>query len=195
MALTRKLLAALGLESEKIDEIITAHTESIDALKEQRDQYKAEAEKLPNVQKELDELKEAAEKNKNNPYKAQYEELKAEYEKYKSETEAKALKSQKESAYRALLKEAGVSEKRIDSILKVSEVDSIELAADGSVKDRDKISDGIKKEWADFIVTKSEKGASTATPPTNGAGGKPEYNTAKAIAQQYRENLYGKKGE
>jgi hypothetical protein len=59
MSLTRKMLRAMGIEDEKIDEIITAHTETVDALKEQRDQYKADAEKLPNVQKELQGLKES----------------------------------------------------------------------------------------------------------------------------------------
>ena len=50
MALTRKFLKALGIEDEKVDEIISAHTETVDALKAERDGYKADAEKLPGVQ-------------------------------------------------------------------------------------------------------------------------------------------------
>ena len=57
MALSRKMLRAMGIEDEKIDQIIEAHTESIDALKEQRDQYKVDAEKLPALQKKLEELR------------------------------------------------------------------------------------------------------------------------------------------
>ena len=57
MALTRKFLSALGIEADKVDEIINAHAETVNALKEERDNYKADAEKLPAVQKELDELK------------------------------------------------------------------------------------------------------------------------------------------
>ena len=57
MALTRKMLKAMSIEDEKIDQIVDAHTESIDALKEERDTYKADAEKLAAVQKELDNLK------------------------------------------------------------------------------------------------------------------------------------------
>ena len=53
MSLTRKMLKAMGIEEEKIDQIIEAHTESIDALKEQRDQYKVDAEKLPALQKKI----------------------------------------------------------------------------------------------------------------------------------------------
>ena len=59
MALTRKFLSAMGIEDEKVDEIIGAHTETVNALKEQRDSYKADAEKLPAVQKELDDMKAA----------------------------------------------------------------------------------------------------------------------------------------
>ena len=36
MALTRKFLSALGIEEAKIDEIISAHADTVNALKEQR---------------------------------------------------------------------------------------------------------------------------------------------------------------
>ena len=35
MALTRKMLRAMGIEDEKADEIIEAHAETVDALKQQ----------------------------------------------------------------------------------------------------------------------------------------------------------------
>ena len=40
MALTRSMLKAMGLEPEKVDEIIGAHVESIDALKDQISELK-----------------------------------------------------------------------------------------------------------------------------------------------------------
>ena len=49
MALTRRSLKAMGIEDEKIDEIIAAHAETVDALKEQRDNYKAQADELAEV--------------------------------------------------------------------------------------------------------------------------------------------------
>ena len=55
MALTRKLLSALGIEADKVEQIIEAHTETVDGLKQQIAQYKSDAEKLPEVQKQLDE--------------------------------------------------------------------------------------------------------------------------------------------
>ena len=163
MALTRKFLSALGIEDDKVDEIIGAHTETVNALKEQRDSYKADAEKLPTVQKELDDMKAAAEKNGKDAYKVKYDALKEDFDKFKADLKEKHAR--KEDAYRALLEEVGISEKRIAAVLKVSDVDSIELDDEGKVKDADALKKAIGEEWEDFIVQKETKGAQTATPP------------------------------
>ena len=57
MALTRKFLAALGIDNDKVDEIIQAHTDTVNGLMDEIEKYKADAEKLPAVEKELKELK------------------------------------------------------------------------------------------------------------------------------------------
>lgn len=172
MALTRKFLTAMGVDAEKIDEIINAHTETVDALKEERDKYKADADALPAIQKELDDLKQAAEKNKDNPYKAQYEELKSEFDAYKADIEKKQTLQNKTDAYKALLQEAKISDKRLASILKVSQddIDKIEFDAEGKVKDSDKIVKAITEEWADFVVTEGTKGADKNNPPASSGG-------------------------
>lgn len=167
MALTRKYLSALGIEAEKIDEIINAHTETVDGLKDELAKVKADADKLTAVQKELDELKAAAEQDGKDPYKVKYEAIKEDFENYKKEISEKETKASKTAAYKALLKEAGVSDKRIEAVLKVSDVDSVELDKDGKIKGADKLKDSIKEEWADFITSESTKGANTANPPQN----------------------------
>ena len=43
MSLTRKMLKAMGIEEEKIDQIIEAHSETVDSLKADRDTYKEDA--------------------------------------------------------------------------------------------------------------------------------------------------------
>ena len=167
MALTRKFLSALGIEADKIDEIISAHTESIDGLKDELAKAKSDAGKLTAVQKELDELKAAAEKDGKDPYKVKYEAMKEDFEKYKADIAAKETKASKNAAYKALLKEAGISEKRIDAVLKVSDVDAVELDADGKIKDASKLIESVKTEWSDFITTEGVKGADPAKPPQN----------------------------
>ena len=163
MALTRKMLKAMGIEDEKVEQIIEAHTETVTALKDERDAFKADAEKLPTVQKELDELK--ATDNKEDTYKVKYDALKEEFDSFKKEQSEKELRVKKEQAYKVLLQEAGVSEKRVDAVLKVSDIDSLEFNADGSVKDADNLKKGIETEWEDFIVRKETQGTQTPTPP------------------------------
>ena len=165
MALTRKFLSALGIEEAKIDEIISAHADTVNALKEQRDGYKADADKLPAVQKALDDLK--ASQSGEDPYKEKYEKKVREFDDYKKGVEAKELKRSKSTAYKQVLKELKAS--HIDSILKASqsELEKIELDEDGKIKDVDKLKESIKKEWADFIVEEGQQGANTATPPAN----------------------------
>lgn len=162
MALTRRMLKAMGIEDEKIDQIIDAHTETVDALKDERDTYKAGAEKLPGVQKELDDLKKDG-----GDWQKKYEKEHTDFEAYKNEQTAKEAKATKDAAFRTLLKEAGIPEKRLDVIMKVTNLDEIELDNDGKIKDANKHTETVKSEYADFIVTKTERGADVDTPPAN----------------------------
>lgn len=173
MALTRKFLSALGIEQDKIDEIITAHTETVDALKHERDTYKADAEKLPGVQAELDGLKaNAAKDGGKDPWKVKYDALKEEFTDFKKDIEAKETTAKKSDALRALLKEVGIREKRIDAVLRVSDLDSIELDENGAIVDAGKLKKSIAEEWEDFIDTTEQKGVQTVNPPTGKGKGK-----------------------
>lgn len=167
MALTRRALKAMGIEDEKIDEIITMHTETVDGLKAEVTKYKADAEALPEVQRQLEKAQNDLEAGKKDSWKVKYDAIKEEFEGYKSEQTKKETRAAKEKAYRELLKHAGVSEKRLDAVLRVSDVDDVELDENGAIKDVDKLIATIKNEWADFIQTTATQGAQTAMPPTN----------------------------
>lgn len=167
MALPRSRLKAMDIADEKIDEIIAMHNETVDGLKAQIATYKADAEKLPGIQKQLDELKSAG----NDGYKEKYESEHQAFEDYKAEQSAKETRAAKETAYRSLLRDVGISDKRISSVMKVSDIDSVELTKDGTIKGAEKLTEGIKTEWADFIATTETKGAATATPPANTGSG------------------------
>lgn len=167
MAFTRKFLSALGIEADKVDEIIQAHTEVTDALKEERDKFKADAAKLPEIQKQLDELKEQI--TGEDPYKEKLDKLQKEYDDYKAEVEAKETTAKKEKAFRSVLKEIGIPEKRMDSVVKIStdRIGKIEFDDDGKIKDGDKLKDYLKTEWSDFIATTKTEGVNSANPPAN----------------------------
>lgn len=167
MALTRKFLQAMGIEADKIDEIIDAHVETVNSVKSERDTYKAEAEKVPGLEEKVATLEANASNNKENSYKVKYEAIKEEYEEFKKGIDEKASKEKKESAYRALLKNAGIPEKRIDAVMKVSDIGSIEFDEDGNTTNAEELTKAIKEEWADFIPTTKVDGANMANPPAN----------------------------
>ena len=177
MALSRKYLQGMGLTEEQVNAIVEANEETITGLKAEIEKYKTAGEdsekKLAKVQKELNTMKEEAEQNEGkNPYKVKYDALKEEFDSYKGEIKAKETKATKSDAYKALLKECGVNEKRINAVLKVSDVDGIELDENGKIVDSDKLKASIKEEWSDFILTETTKGADVSTPPGNSVGKK-----------------------
>lgn len=148
-----------------MDTIIEAHTDTVDGLKSDLVKYKADAEKLPGVQAELENLKAKGDDG----WKDKHDKVKREFDEYKREQLRKETRSAKETAYRELLKSAGISEKRIDSVLKVTDLSGIELD-DGKIKNADELRKSIKEEWADFVVTTNQKGADTKSPPANNGG-------------------------
>jgi len=174
MALTRKMLSAMGIDADKIDEIIKGHSETVTALNEQIDaakeeaaRYKAEADKVPGLQKELKEMKDQAAADAKEREGKDYDALKQEFDDYKAEQEKKAVRSAKEAAYREILKDAGIPEKHYAKILKYSDVDGVELDKDGKITTAKDILKSIKEEWGDHIQKTETQGAQTQTPPDN----------------------------
>ena len=187
MALTRKQLAAMGIEAEKIDEIITSHTETVNGLKDQISQLqndlktaKENADKLPGVQKELDDLKKQNEDDAKAREGKDYDALKKEFDDYKAEISARDTKAAKEKALRDILKDLNVSDKGVSLVLKYQNFDGIELEDDGKIKGASDLRKSLKEDWGDYIVKSETKGADTATPP-GGNGGSKGYKTKEEI--------------
>ena len=168
MSLTRKMLKAMGIEEEKIDQIIEAHSETVDSLKADRETYKEDAEKLKAVQKELDDLKAKGDDG----WKEKHDRLKAEFDQYKNGVQEKETKAAKEAAYRAVLKDANLSEKGIEKAVKYAEWDKIELDTDGKLKGANDHIKSAREEWAEYVTTTTTTGAKTSTPPVNNGGAK-----------------------
>lgn len=193
--LTRSFLKAMGIEDqEKQDEIIAAHRETVDPLKEERDELKEKADQVEGLQKQVEDLKKEIEKAGDSPYKTQWEETKAEFDKYKKDVEAKEAKAKKNEAYRKLLKEDGISEKRIDAIMRVSgdDAEKVEFDEDGNVKNREGILKDIDGKWSDFKVTEGKAGQPPATPPAGaGQGGATGTSRAAQVAAKFYSARYG----
>jgi autonomous glycyl radical cofactor GrcA len=99
-------------------------------------------------------LKAAAEKNGEDAYKVKYDALKEDFNAFKAQQEEKEKHAKKADAYKALLQEVGISEKRIGSVLKVSDIDSIEFDDEGKVKEAETLKKAIAHpdEYADLVV-------------------------------------------
>lgn len=164
MPVTRKYLKSIGLNDDQIEGVIEEHTATLEAVKKELEAAKADALKLESVQKELDELKNGED------YKAKYEAEKAAHDKTKSDYEAKENAAKVKEAYRAMLKEAGVAEKYLGTVLKATDLSAVKLDKDGKIEGADKLTESAKTEWADFISVTKTEGAKVDTPPKNNGG-------------------------
>lgn len=186
MALTRKMLRAMGIEDEKADEIIEAHAETVDALKQKAAEAGRDGEEAEGLRKQVEQLKadlaKAQEKGDPEGFKSKYEDEHKAFEDYKAQVAAKDADRTKRSLYRKLLAEAGVDPKRLDAVMRVADLSEVEVK-DGAIQGADELEKGIKADWADFIPTTSTKGAEPATPPKAGAEPAPDYS--KMTATEY----------
>jgi len=185
MALSRSFLTAMGIEAEKVDEIIKANADSISGLKDKIAMLEEKAEKVDKLQKKLDDLKTEQDSGKN-PYKVKYDALKEEYDAYKQNTENEAKNRAKTAALRTLLKDVGISEKRLDAVIKVTSLDDIELDEKGELKNAADLKKTMKTEWADFITVEEQHGVNPANPPANNGG------VLKTRADIYKTDEHGR---
>lgn len=146
------------------------------------DRYNTKKTLADELQEKLDAAGESEEK---------YNKLKTEYDAYKNEQEAKALRTEKENAYKEMLKNIGIPEKRIPVILKTVNFDELDFK-DGKFDKADDIEKTAKEEWADFIVTVKETGVDSANPPGNNGGKENKPSRAAELARRYQEQMYGK---
>lgn len=168
MALTRRLLKGMGLTDEQVDTIIEAHTDTVDGLKNQIAEYKANADKLTDVQKELDDLK----KDSNgNDYKAKYEKEKKDFQDYKAGIEAKESAAAKEKAARAYFQGKGIPAESMALVIRGAKAEIDGLTLDGeTIKDTAALDGLLSGDYKGLIGKTTTKGTETQTPPSTTGG-------------------------
>ncbi len=135
MSLTRAYLKGLGLDDEKVNAIIDAHSETVTALKnkytELETQFasaKESADKLPEIQKELESLKKE-------DYKSRYETEKAAHDQLKATVESGRVRAAKEKAVRAWYEKNNIRDAGLAIAMRGTRLDELELNEDGSLRD------------------------------------------------------------
>lgn len=159
----------MSIEEEKIDQIIEAHSETVEALKADRDRYKEDAEKLPSVKSELEELK----SNGDDGWKEKHDAVKAEFEKYKSQITAQEAEKAKEAAARAYFESKNITGKNLELAIRGSkdEIKAIELDGD-KIKDTSALDALVSGDFSALVSKTQQRGANLENPPGNeGSGG------------------------
>lgn len=176
---------------EMENRLVALHLGVVDPLKDDVARCKADSERLPTVQKELDDLK-AAKKSGDKDAQTELERVKKEFEAFKAQTTAKETLEAKKTAFRAICKDANLSEKGIEKALKYADFDKIELTEDGKLKNQSAILQGVSDEWGDYVSTPGKTGAQTATPPKGEPTPPEKPNRGAEIARKLHEAQFGK---
>lgn len=175
--ITRKLLNSLGIEQEKQEAIIEAHTELVNMLKEQISRSGDTADELERVKKELGETKESLKAANDkitayekDDYAGKYKLLNEEYEKYKSDIAAKETTAKSKTALNDYLISKGYSESAARLITNHSDYHThIEYDDKGKAKNLGDILKDIQAErdFAVFTPKVTETRHIPETPPAN----------------------------
>ena len=145
MALTRKFLKALGIEEDKIEEIITAHGETVAALKDEIDNAEQSAKDSAAAAQERDKLQkrvEALEKTSGDAAKVQ-----AEYDAYRQQVETDKANAGKKALIKKALEDAHANPAAIDLMLNTVKLDEVELDGE-ALKDAEAILKPIREAHA-----------------------------------------------
>ena len=181
----KEILSKAGVSAENMDtaieEIITGHNATVDALKDDiadlktnsqnytdiKTKFDAQSTELENVKAQLAEMED---------YKGRYESTKAEYDKFKLDIDGKEKKAKSDIAVKKVLMERGNYK-------------------DGNITNIDELVEEADKEWSEYKGTIRTEGAKTANPPS--MGGKSTKTKAEIMAikdpverqQAIKENL------
>lgn len=170
-AALRKIFEGAEIEVPKdvLGQICDLHTSSMDGLPETIKELKG---KLKVAEQERDAAKaKVPAGGEETISKAEYDKLKGEFDKYKTDVQAKETHNKKVEAYKAILKDANLSEKGIEKAIKYADWGKIELDTDGKLKGANDHIKAVREEWAEYVTTTTTTGAKTSTPPANNGTG------------------------
>lgn len=196
----RKILSAAGVADENIEDasnkLVKLHMDVVDPLKEQNDSISGKDKKIADLQKKLETANSELETLKSDDYKGKYESEKQAHDKLKADIQSKETTTKKSTAFKALLKEKGYSDKALAKITKYGGyVDGLELDNDGKIKDADKLLDSIKSDWDEYTPQETHV-SHTPSVPDQQVSGKSDGDTAKAMkafSDKYYYEHYGVK--
>ena len=153
------------IDEDKIDEIISAHGETVTALKDEIEKAKQGAEDSAAIAKERDSYKqrvEALEKASGDAAKVQ-----AEYDAYKKQIETEKANAGKKALVRQALEKAGANSAAIDLLLGTVDLSTVEVEND-TLKNADAVLKPLRDTHAGLFGTINNRGTDKLNPPNGG---------------------------
>ena len=164
MSLTRKLLKELELNDAAIERVIAAHTTTVEALKQERDQARARIDECETAQQELAELRPQLEEAQANSHIAQ-----AQLVAYRTQVEVEKHHTARRAALSEALEKHGANPSAIPLML-----DAIPLPADAwdgdALVDPDATLLPFQQKYAPLFAKRTAIPVTKVQPPIAGAG-------------------------
>lgn len=168
MALTNALLKSMGIEGDQRDQIMAEHQATLQSIKDERDQLRDTAAKVPDLERQVEEMEAKVPKE---DWEARYNAEHEAFEAFKAKAVQERADKEKADLYRALLLEQGVDPKRVDAIMRVTDLGEVSVK-DGQLEGSEALAESIRTEWADFVTKTITRGASVDDPPGGGGTGR-----------------------
>ena len=190
MALPKKQLKEKlqewGVSEENIHKaveyILDGNSSSLDALREQMDEYKARADKADELTRERDKYKadyEALQKTSGDAAKVQ-----AEYDAYRQQVETEKTNAGKKALIKKALEAANANPAAIDLMLGTVDLDKVELDGE-SLKDTEAVLKPIKEAHAALFGEIKTSGTPPMNPPAGDGKPAAPASIAEALHQKY----------
>lgn len=175
-------MKALGIEEDKIEEIITAHGETVAALKDEIDKAEQSAKDSAAVAEERDNLQkrvEALEKANGDAAKVQ-----ADFDAYKQQVETEKTNAGKKALIKKALEDAHANPAAIDLMLNTVKLDEVELDGE-SLKDTEAVLKPIREAHAGLFGEIKPAGTPPLNPPAGDGKPAAPASLAEALHQKY----------
>lgn len=156
----KQILKNAGLEESVVNSL--AETINAEIPKEfvKKEQYNKKVQLIDSMQEKINDFEAKAESINKDEYKEKYENLIA-------EIQEKETRTNKSNLLNAKLKESGVTNPKLISLLsRQFDLDKIEIE-DDNIKDWDNILNPVKESYSDFFETTDISGVEPTKPPVN----------------------------
>lgn len=172
----KQILKNAGLEESVVNSL--AETINAEIPKEfvKKEQYNKKVQLIDSMQEKINDFEAKAESINKDEYKEKYENLIA-------EIQEKETRTNKSNLLNAKLKESGVTNPKLISLLsRQFDLDKIEIE-DDNIKDWDNILNPVKESYSDFFETTGISGVEPNNPPQNNPGNSDNNPLADALGK------------